>query len=187
MCARSRAAWENIYRELQTDLGLPAPTTGDLTPWADRGVLLLNRVLTVRPGASASHRGKGWEEVTECAIDALVVRGGPLSWRSCGAGRAQPPPRLGATAAIERAPLAAVGALRLLRLAALLARQCGTSSPRAPSRWTGPCRDRTLAGGRADSFPARCHNPVMRRGRFPYANKDCRQRAGKPTTDGTAV
>ncbi|MFW5471476.1 uracil-DNA glycosylase [Knoellia sp. CPCC 206435] len=68
----------NIHAELQSDLGVPAPTTGDLTPWAERGVLLLNRVLTVRPGASASHRGKGWEQVTDCAIDALVARGGPL-------------------------------------------------------------------------------------------------------------
>ncbi|EAP97111.1 uracil-DNA glycosylase [Janibacter sp. HTCC2649] len=68
----------NIYTEMQSDLGVPAPTTGDLTPWAERGVLLLNRVLTVRPGASASHRGKGWEQVTDCAIDALVHRGGPL-------------------------------------------------------------------------------------------------------------
>jgi uracil-DNA glycosylase len=68
----------NIYTELSTDLGLPTPTTGDLTPWAERGVLLLNRVLTVAPGASGSHRGKGWEQVTACALDALVRRGGPL-------------------------------------------------------------------------------------------------------------
>ena len=68
----------NIFTELQRDLGVPAPTSGDLTPWAERGVLLLNRVLTVRPGASGSHRGKGWEQVTECAIDALAARGGPL-------------------------------------------------------------------------------------------------------------
>lgn len=68
----------NVYTELQSDLGVPAPTTGDLTPWAERGVLLLNRVLTVRPGVSASHRGKGWEQVTDRAIDALVARGGPL-------------------------------------------------------------------------------------------------------------
>jgi uracil-DNA glycosylase len=68
----------NIYAELVEDLGVPMPSTGDLTPWADRGVLLLNRVLTVRPGAPASHRGKGWEEVTSLAIDALVRRGGPL-------------------------------------------------------------------------------------------------------------
>lgn len=68
----------NIYTELVDDLGVPRPSTGDLSPWADRGVLLLNRVLTVRPGAPASHRGKGWEQVTELAIDALVRRGGPL-------------------------------------------------------------------------------------------------------------
>lgn len=62
----------NIYKEMQTDLGLPTPSNGDLSPWAAQGVLLLNRVLTVRPGASASHRGKGWEKVTSCAIDALA-------------------------------------------------------------------------------------------------------------------
>lgn len=62
----------NIYRELSDDLGVSPPTSGDLSPWADRGVLLLNRVLTVRPGTSASHRGKGWETVTECAIAALA-------------------------------------------------------------------------------------------------------------------
>jgi uracil-DNA glycosylase len=69
---------QNIYQELSTDLGLPAPATGDLTPWAERGVMLLNRVLTVRPGKPASHQGKGWETVTAQAISALVARGGPL-------------------------------------------------------------------------------------------------------------
>lgn len=69
----------NIYRELTEDMGVDRPSNGDLTPWAERGVLLLNRVLTVRPGAPASHRGKGWEAVTERAIVALVERGGPLA------------------------------------------------------------------------------------------------------------
>jgi len=69
---------QNIYRELVADLGVPAPTSGDLTPWTQRGVLLLNRVLTVAPGDSGSHRGKGWEQVTDEAIKALVARGGPL-------------------------------------------------------------------------------------------------------------
>lgn len=69
---------QNIYQELGTDLGLPTPANGDLTPWFERGVMLLNRVLTVRPGASASHQGKGWETVTAQAISALVERGGPL-------------------------------------------------------------------------------------------------------------
>ncbi|MGA3152669.1 MAG: uracil-DNA glycosylase [Streptosporangiaceae bacterium] len=68
----------NIFREYSDDLGYPRPATGDLTPWADRGVMLLNRVLTVQPGSPASHRGKGWEEITEVAIRALAARGGPL-------------------------------------------------------------------------------------------------------------
>ncbi len=65
---------DNIFTEYGNDLGYPPPATGDLTPWAERGVMLLNRVLTVRPGNPASHRGKGWEAVTECAIRALVAR-----------------------------------------------------------------------------------------------------------------
>jgi uracil-DNA glycosylase len=69
---------ENIFREYVDDLGLPRPTNGDLRPWAAQGVLLLNRCLTVRLRAPASHRGRGWEEVTDAAIDALVARGGPL-------------------------------------------------------------------------------------------------------------
>src|SRR5580693_6563706 len=68
----------NIFREYSTDLGYPAPSNGDLTPWAERGVLLLNRVLTVEPGKPGSHRGKGWEEVTEQAIRALAARDRPL-------------------------------------------------------------------------------------------------------------
>lgn len=68
----------NIFTELESDLGLPRPTSGDLTPWAREGVCLLNRVLTVRPGAAGSHRGRGWEEVTEQAIRALVARNAPL-------------------------------------------------------------------------------------------------------------
>lgn len=68
----------NIYRELESDLGIAPASHGDLTAWFEQGVLLLNRVLTVRPGAPASHRGKGWEEVTACAVEALRDRGGPL-------------------------------------------------------------------------------------------------------------
>ena len=56
----------------------PSAASGDLTPWFQQGVLLLNRVLTVQPGRSGSHRGKGWEQVTQRAIEALVARGGPL-------------------------------------------------------------------------------------------------------------
>lgn len=68
----------NIYAELQADLGIAPAVSGDLSPWFEQGVLLLNRVLTVRPGAAGSHRGRGWEQITERAIDALVDRGGPL-------------------------------------------------------------------------------------------------------------
>ncbi len=68
----------NIYRELRDDLGIAPAEHGDLTAWADRGVMLLNRVLTVRAGEAGSHRRRGWEAVTECAIHSLVTRGGPL-------------------------------------------------------------------------------------------------------------
>jgi len=68
----------NIYRELQDDLGIPPAPHGDLSRWTDNGVMLLNRVLTVRAGAAASHRGKGWEAFTEHAIRSLVARGEPL-------------------------------------------------------------------------------------------------------------
>ena len=68
----------NIFREYSQDLGYPTPATGDLSPWAERGVLLLNRVLTVEPGKPGSHRGKGWEQVTEQAIRALAARNKPL-------------------------------------------------------------------------------------------------------------
>jgi len=65
---------QNIFREYGSDLGHPPPSTGDLSPWAGRGVLMLNRVLTVGPGAPGSHRNKGWEKVTEAAVQALVAR-----------------------------------------------------------------------------------------------------------------
>lgn len=69
----------NIYKELESDLGIAPAAHGDLSSWQDQGVLLLNRVLTVAPGAPASHRRRGWEEITEHAIRALVSRGGPLA------------------------------------------------------------------------------------------------------------
>src|SRR6516162_9695194 len=66
----------NIFTEYSADLGYPRPANGDLTPWSERGVLLLNRALTVQPGKPGSHRGKGWEEVTDQAIRALAARPG---------------------------------------------------------------------------------------------------------------
>lgn len=68
----------NIFTEYESDLGLPTPSCGDLTPWAEQGVMLLNRCLTVAPGQPASHRGKGWEAITEQAIKSLAMRNGPL-------------------------------------------------------------------------------------------------------------
>ncbi|WP_309106590.1 uracil-DNA glycosylase [Arthrobacter sp.] len=64
----------NIFTELQDDLGLPPRVHGDLSSWADQGVLLLNRVMSVRAGAAGSHRGKGWEKITTAAIAALAAR-----------------------------------------------------------------------------------------------------------------
>lgn len=93
----------NIFREYTDDLGHPAPSTGDLTPWVDQGVLLLNRCLTVRPGAPASHRGRGWEEVTDAIIGALVARGGPLVAVLWGRDARSLAPRLGDVPRIESA------------------------------------------------------------------------------------
>jgi uracil-DNA glycosylase len=68
----------NIFRELTDDVGVPPPTTGELTAWTRAGVLLLNRVLTVSPGLPGSHRGRGWEAVTDHVVRALAQRGRPL-------------------------------------------------------------------------------------------------------------
>ena len=92
---------QNMYRELNDDLGIDPAPHGDLTAWADHGVMLLNRVLTVRAGAPASHRGKGWEAVTECAIRALVARGGPLVAVLWGNDARQLAPMLGDVPRIE--------------------------------------------------------------------------------------
>lgn len=72
----------NIYRELADDVGVTPPAHGDLSAWTDQGVMLLNRVLTVRPGEPGSHRNQGWEHVSACAISALVRRaeaGAPMA------------------------------------------------------------------------------------------------------------
>ncbi len=94
---------DNIFTEYRNDLGYPAPSNGDLTPWSQQGVMLLNRVLTVRPGTPASHRGKGWEAVTECAIRALVERRQPLVAVLWGRDAATLKPMLGDTRTIESA------------------------------------------------------------------------------------
>ncbi|MFT4044330.1 MAG: uracil-DNA glycosylase [Gordonia sp. (in: high G+C Gram-positive bacteria)] len=100
----------NIYTEYCADLGYPKPANGDLTPWARAGVLLLNRVLTVAPGQPASHRGKGWEKVTECAIKALADRDEPLVailWGRDAAGLAQWMPDVPAIVSAHPSPLSA--------------------------------------------------------------------------------
>jgi uracil-DNA glycosylase len=94
---------QNIYRELRSDLGLQPPDHGDLTAWSEHGIMLLNRVLTVRPGAPASHRGAGWERVTEHAIRALVERGTPLVAILWGRDAAGLRPLLGTTPVIASA------------------------------------------------------------------------------------
>ncbi len=93
----------NIYTELNDDLGVPPCPHGDLTAWFEQGVLLLNRVLTVQPGRSGSHRGRGWEEVTQRAIEALVTRGGPLVAILWGRDARNLKPVLGSVPTIESA------------------------------------------------------------------------------------
>jgi uracil-DNA glycosylase len=93
----------NIFRELTQDLGLPQPSSGDLTPWTEQGVMLLNRVLTVQAGSPASHRGRGWEDVTGAAIDALARRGGPLVAILWGRDARSLAPRLGEVPTVQSA------------------------------------------------------------------------------------
>jgi len=102
----------NIYKEMQADIGLPPPVHGDLSAWSDQGVLLLNRVLTVQPGKPASHRGKGWEPITEAAIRALAARDAPLVAVLWGKDAQNLRPLLGSTPIIASAhpsPLSAAG------------------------------------------------------------------------------
>ena len=94
---------QNIYTELQSDLGIAPPAHGDLTAWSRHGVMLLNRVLTVRPGEPASHRGKGWEQVTDHAIRTLVAREKPFVAILWGRDAGTLKPMLGATPVIESA------------------------------------------------------------------------------------
>jgi len=123
----------NIFKELIDDLGAAAPSCGDLTPWADAGVLLLNRSLTVSPGRANSHRGKGWEPVTDCAIRALAGRGGPLAAILWGRDAQTLKPMLAPVPWVESAhpsPLSAhrgfLGSRPFSRVNALLEEQGGT-------------------------------------------------------------
>jgi uracil-DNA glycosylase len=124
----------NIFKELYDDLGVGPPTNGDLTPWADQGVLLLNRVLTVAPGAAGSHRGQGWETVTERAITALAERGGPMAAILWGRDAQSLKPMLGSIPWVESphpSPLSAsrgfFGSRPFSRVNDLLVRQGGSA------------------------------------------------------------
>ena len=103
----------NIYQELASDVGVTPPPHGDLTAWTDQGVMLLNRVLTVQPHVSDSHKGKGWEHITACAIEALVRRadaGAPIAAILWGRAAQTLKPHLGTIPCVESAhpsPLAA--------------------------------------------------------------------------------
>lgn len=130
----------NIYRELHDDLGVEPPAHGDLSPWQCEGVLLLNRVLTVRAGTSGSHRRRGWEEVTGCAMHALAQRGGPLVAILWGRDAQQATPQLGAVPVVASAhpsPLSArtgfFGSRPFSRANALLVEQGGR-----PVDWSLP-------------------------------------------------
>lgn len=88
----------NIYKELESDLGLPRPTHGNLTRWAQQGVLLLNAALTVEDGKPASHQGKGWEAVTDAVVAAVAAKAEPcvfLLWGSHARKKAANVPGLG--------------------------------------------------------------------------------------------
>jgi uracil-DNA glycosylase len=119
----------NIFTEYAEDLGYPAPASGDLSPWSERGVLLLNRVLTVAPGTPGSHRGKGWEAVTDQAIRALAGRQQPLVAILWGRDARTLAPLLDgvARAAVSSARVRSAGPI-------------SCSSSKAPSRSTGSCR-----------------------------------------------
>lgn len=132
----------NIYKELSTDVGVTPPAHGDLRAWSDQGVLLLNRVLTVRAGDAGSHRGKGWEAVTDQAVRALVGRGTPLVAVLWGAQAASVRPLLGDTPVVASAhpsPLSAsrgfFGSRPFSQVNALLEEQGAT-----PVDWSLPER-----------------------------------------------
>ena len=132
----------NIYQELRTDVGIPPPPHGDLTAWADQGVMLLNRVLTVRPGESASHRGRGWEDGHRAARSTRW-RGaaGPCAAILWGRDAQSLKPMLGADP-VGRvgAPVAALGEPRASSARGRSAGSTRCSPSRAGSRWTGRSR-----------------------------------------------
>ena len=134
----------NIFREYSTDLGYPAPSNGDLTPWTERGVLLLNRVLTVEPGKPGSHRGMGWEEVTEQAIRALVARDKPLVAILWGRDARNLAPSLATSRASSPRTRALCPLVADFSAHDRSAGQTSSCSARAPSRSSGNCPEHPL-------------------------------------------
>src|SRR4029453_19172619 len=127
----------NIFTELTDDLGVPPPTSGDLTPWTRSGILLLNRVHTVAADASGSHRGKGWERITDRAVAALAARPRPLVAILWGKDAQAVRPLLDGVPIVESVhPTPAAGSPP--RAPSAGPRNCWSS--RARSRWTGTCR-----------------------------------------------
>lgn len=91
----------NIYKELESDLGLPRAATGDLSKWARQGVLLLNNTLTVEAGQAGSHAGRGWDAITDAAVAAVAEREEPtvfILWGSHAKKKASRIPALGQSA-----------------------------------------------------------------------------------------
>ena len=81
----------NMYKELEADLGIPRSDTGNLTPWAEQGVLLLNNTLTVQQAQAGSHAGRGWDAITDACVQAVAERGEPcvfILWGSHAAKKA---------------------------------------------------------------------------------------------------
>lgn len=137
----------NIAREMRDDVGQTL-MSGDLTPWEEQGVMLLNRVLTVAPGSAGSHRGRGWEAFTEHAIRVLAARGGPLVAILWGRDAQGLTPMLGEVPSVSSAhpsPLSAsrgfFGSRPFSRVNALLEEQGA-----APIQWGVPTENAEPAG-----------------------------------------
>src|SRR5699024_4711324 len=154
--------------ELESDLGLPPAPHGDLSAWQDQGVLLLNRVLTVAPGAPAPHRGRGWEAITELAIRSLVERGAPL-W----------PGRWGVTAqsrwrCLGGGPITELAIRSLVEGGARWWRCCGGVTR---SRW---CRCSARCPMWPAPIPARCRPPAASSGPGPSPGSTSCWRSREP-------
>jgi uracil-DNA glycosylase len=133
---------QNVYTEIRADVGGEPGPSGDLTGWADQGVMLLNRVLTVGLGSPGSHRRLGWQEVTDAAVVALAARGGPLVALLWGRDAQTVRPLLGdvpVVAGVHPSPLSAsrgfFGSRPFSRVDALLAEQ---GAPPVDWAATGP-------------------------------------------------